>query len=231
LNRSDSESSLKTLDTSTELANETPYDPENVNCREYGASIIECLKKTEQDNSGGLDHHEIKGRHRKQMAEWMRDVLEVFKSPIETFFSAVTIMDRYYNEQKRCLQIDELHEIGVTSILIASKFTEIEPLTVDLMHRKASHGKVTQREIIERERDILNTLKFEVAIPTILDCSENLLSMLSMKYPLVKENKDEIKKHSLALMKEAVLNYRFCFEMKPTQLALVILKMSIKMCE
>lgn len=69
----------------------------------------------------------------------------MFKSPIETFYTAVMIMDRYFNEKESPLLIAELHEIGVTSILISSKYTELEALTVDLMHRKASHGKVSER--------------------------------------------------------------------------------------
>jgi len=150
------------------------------------------------------------------MVEWMRDVLEVFKSPFETFFSAVMVMDRYLHEKKESLKIEELHEIGVTSILIASKYSELEPLTVDLMHRKASHGKVGIKNIIEREKEILNTLRFEVAVPTVNECSEKFLSMICYKFPKMKIHREQIHLNSIELMKTAMLNYRFCFEMKPT---------------
>lgn len=117
-------------------------------CNEYGESILSSLRKNEVDNSGGLEKHEIKGKHRKQMVEWMRDVLKVFKSPIATFFTSVMIMDRYFDQKEPQLLIDELHEIGVASILIASKYTELEPLTVELMHKKASHGKILPEAIL-----------------------------------------------------------------------------------
>jgi len=126
--------------------------------RDYGTSIIRQLRKTERENSNGLEKHEIKGRHRKQMVEWMRDVLEVFKSPIEVLYKSVTIMDQYLDQKQTCLSIDSLHEIGIASILLASKYTELEPLTIELMHKKASHGKISEQAIRNREKDILNTV-------------------------------------------------------------------------
>ena len=104
------------------------------------------------------------------MVQWMREVLKVFKSPLDCFYTAVTIMDRYLDEKKQSIKLEELHEIGVTSIFIASKYTEIEPLTLDLMQRKASHGKITKKQILVREMDVLNTLKFRISVPTAQEC-------------------------------------------------------------
>lgn len=165
------------------------------------------------------------------MVEWMRDVLEVFKSPVETFFLSVAIMDLYFNEETEVKRIDELHEIGVTSILIASKFSELEPLSVELMHKKAAHGKISCESIIERERVILNTIGFNVAIPTVYTCFETYLSYFSESFDMVKEHNDEVREEAIRLMTVAMLNFRFTFEMKPTQLTLVILKMSLKFVE
>ena len=66
----------------------------------------------------------------------------MFKSPVDTFFVAVKVMDMYF-ATARGLTLDELHEVGVTCMFIASKSTELEPLTIDLMVKKASNGKVS----------------------------------------------------------------------------------------
>lgn len=196
LNDSCSEISDRTLDTSEEVI-EKPREVAQQIISDYGSAIISSLRKNEKDNLTGLEHHEIKGRHRKQMVEWMRDVLEVFKSPIETFFLSVTVMDRYFNEETTILSVDELHEIGVACILIASKFSEIEPLTVDLMHKKAAHGKISCEKIIQRERDILNRLSFEIAIPTVLDCFDNFFSIFSDKCSELKAHEEGIKAEAI----------------------------------
>ena len=126
---------------------------------EYGSSIVNAMiNKGETDNSQGLEHHDIKGRHRRQMVEWMREVLQVFKSPVDIFYQGVAIMDMYFARKQKPLKLDELHEIGVTSIFLASKYSELEPLTLDLMHEKAAHGKISKQDILRREMDILKTL-------------------------------------------------------------------------
>lgn len=150
------------------------------------------------------------------MVEWMRDVLEVFKSPIEVLYKAVNIMDHYFDEKKEQLIIEELHEIGVASILLASKYTELEPLSVELMHKKASNGKISEEAIRDRERDILNTVGFELACPTFYDFLENYLEFFLQKFPNLKESREQIRKKSLYLLEHAVKNFRFCFEMKPS---------------
>jgi hypothetical protein len=160
------------------------------------------------------------------MVEWMSEVLKVFKSPRETFFCAVSVMDRYFNDSKEVLSLDVLHEIGVVSIFIASKFTELEPLTLDLMYRKASHGKISERQILAREMIILNTLKFKVASPTLMDCTDNLKTMLSLDSDAFKRGLPEVETHLDSLMETAALNFRFTFEMKPSQVALAIIKLA-----
>ena len=74
----------------------------------------------------------------------MKEVLSVFKSPIDIFYQAVSIMDLYFAKKQSSLKLDELHEVGVTSIFLASKYSELEPLTLDLMHKKAAHGKISK---------------------------------------------------------------------------------------
>jgi hypothetical protein len=161
------------------------------------------------------------------MVEWMREVLKVFKSPDETFYQAVTIMDRYFDQKRTSLHLEELHEVGIASIFIASKNTELEPLTLDLMQRKASHGKITEATIKKREMDMLNTLKFKVACPSLKECVDSFLAVFSSQFRVIDSCKDSIASACERLMETATLNFRFSFEMKPTQLAICIIRLSV----
>lgn len=150
------------------------------------------------------------------MVEWMKEVLRVFKSPKECFYTSVMIMDRYLNEKKRPIELDELHEIGVASIFIASKYTELEPLTLDLMQRKASHGKLTEKEIIDREMDVLNTLKFRISVPTAFECVTDFFSVLKHRNTKLSNIEKEVMERSEEYLYVAALNFRFSFQMKPS---------------
>ena len=151
------------------------------------------------------------------MIEWMRDVLWVFQSPDETFFQAVTIMDLYFAKSKPLAQ-KELHEIGVACMFISSKFSELEPLTIDLMIKKASHNKIARESLLTRERKILNTISFKVAIPSLKDHVEILVQNLpiDMKSP-------EIFQSLNILMYKAIMDAKCAFGRKPSQVAYAII--------
>ena len=99
------------------------------------------------------------------------------------------------------------------------------------MHKKASHGKISCENIIERERHILNTLSFDIAVPTVLDCFDNYFTLIANKFSDLQTHKEAIKAEALRLMVTSMLNFWFTFEMKPTQLTLVIIKMAIWMVD
>lgn len=226
----DSDVSKGTINTSSEESSpvkKQPEDPTEAIVAEYGDSILRNLLKQEASNQNGLERHEIKGKHRKQMVEWMKEVLRVFKSPKECFYTAVMIMDRYLDEKKQCIELEQLHEIGVASIFIASKYTELEPLTLDLMQRKASHGKITEKQILAREMDILNTLKFKISVPTAYECVTDFFAVMKQRTTNLKSIEKEVMERSEEYLYIASLNFRFSFSMKPSQLALCILKLSL----
>mmetsp|Transcript_17565 Transcript_17565/g.19764 ORF Transcript_17565/g.19764 Transcript_17565/m.19764 type:complete len:169 (+) Transcript_17565:29-535(+) len=91
------------LDTDTSLDFPMEEEPESLHLKavlEYGNTIVENLKKKQIRMTGDFERHEIKNSHRKQMVVWMDEVLHIFKSPVETFFMAVHIMDRYLESSK-----------------------------------------------------------------------------------------------------------------------------------
>lgn len=194
--------------------------------KEYGSELVSNLKKREFTMSGDLENHEIKGTHRKQMVVWMEEVLRIFKCPTETFFHAVHIMDRYLDSERKSLVLAELHEIGIVSMFIASKYQEIEPLTLELMVSKVAHGKITSEQILAREKLILSNLKFRLSKPTVNTFIENYLEVFSSR--IGSEDMKPIKTLAVQIAKNGISDRRTAFTVLPSEVALCSIILAVK---
>lgn len=75
----------------------------------------------------------------------------------ETLYVTVSILDRYL--QKVPIKKAQLHLLGVTCILIATKYEEIYPPELkDLI--EISENKFTKQEVLKLEYDVIKTLDF-----------------------------------------------------------------------
>jgi len=94
------------------------------------------------------------------MVDWMIEVLSSFNCDPNTFFVSLDIMDSYMALTRRTLAIKQIHLIGVTAMLIASKQEEIIPFKVSTVVDKMTHGKIKAKDIVRMEVEILQTLGF-----------------------------------------------------------------------
>lgn len=92
----------------------------------------------------------------------MIEVLSSFNCTKNTFFVAIDIMDAYLTRTTACFDTKDIHLIGVTSMLLASKMEEIVPFKVSTVIDKMTHGKLAAREVVRCEEDILKTLDFQL---------------------------------------------------------------------
>lgn len=92
----------------------------------------------------------------------MIEVLSSFECTSNTFFVAVDMMDTYLALAEETFEPKKIHLIGVTSMLLASKIEEITPFKVTLVVEKVAHGKVSAKEIVRCETEIITTLNFKV---------------------------------------------------------------------
>jgi hypothetical protein len=204
-------------------------DQESVHSKvvsEYGRDIIDNKKKRETIMIGNLDRHEIKSQHRKQMVIWMEEVLRIFKCPIDTFFSAVHLMDRYLENYRGNLILSELHEIGIVCMFISSKYQEIEPLTLDLIVKKIGHGKISEKTILRREKSILCTLKFKLETPNVLHFIECYSEFFSSSFEC--DKKGTIRELAIKIAKNGITDRRLSFTVLPSELALCSLTIALK---
>lgn len=59
------------------------------------------------------------------MVDWMIEVLTNFKCDNQTFFLAVSLLDRFFRFSPYPVEICDLHIMGVTAMFIASKFEDV----------------------------------------------------------------------------------------------------------
>lgn len=96
---------------------------------------------------------EVKDTSRAFLVEWIIDVHRKFRLVPETLYVAVQLIDRYLSIKQ--IKKNQLHILGVTALLIATKYEEIYPPELkDLL--SVSENKFTRSEVLEMERDILN---------------------------------------------------------------------------
>jgi len=103
------------------------------------------------------------------MVDWMVEVLTNFKCEDQTFFLAISLLDRYLKCSTLPQEIAELHLIGVTCMFIASKYEDIQPLKMKMVFEKIAHKKLTMETIKQMELQIVKTIKYKIAAPSVLD--------------------------------------------------------------
>ena len=97
------------------------------------------------------------------LVDWLIEVHYKFKLNPETLFITVNIIDRYLS--KAVVKRQLLQLVGVTAMLIASKYEDIYPPPIgDFVY--ITDNAYTQQDILEMEHDILRTLEFNVTFPS-----------------------------------------------------------------
>lgn len=199
--------------------------------RDYGSQIDAYLKEREQSLSPEqlLSGHEITGVYRAKMVDWMVEVMTAFKCAEQTFFLAISLMDRYFAalaEQGKQLKLQELHVTGITCMFMASKYEDIYPLLLRTVYQKIAHKKISTQEIREREMMILQTLGFKVGAPTAQEFSARYIEDVLGKH----SEKDFISLMSLYLGKMGLHHEGLCTK-KASLMGAAAVYVALKICE
>lgn len=102
-------------------------------------------------------------RKRGILIDWLIEVHYKFKLEAETLYITVSLIDRYLS----CTDTpqDQLQLVGVTALLIASKYEEIYPPEIaDLVY--ITDNTYTTAEIIQMEESMLSALEFRITVAT-----------------------------------------------------------------
>lgn len=106
---------------------------------------------------------EVKDTSRAFLVEWIIDVHRKFRLLPETLYVTVFLIDRFLSLKQ--IKKSQLHILGVTSLLISTKYEEIYPPELkDLL--SVSENKFTRKEVLVMEREMLTTLEFNLTTPS-----------------------------------------------------------------
>ena len=106
---------------------------------------------------------DINHKMRAILVDWLVEVHLKFKLMPETLFLTHNLIDRFL--EKKAVSRKNLQLVGVTAMLMASKYEEIwAPEVRDFVY--ISDKAYTREQIIEMEKDKLSELGFHLTVPT-----------------------------------------------------------------
>jgi len=106
----------------------------------------------------------INRKMRAILVDWVVEVHKKYDFKSETLFLSVNLIDRYMSlatVSRRNLQL-----VGVTAMLIASKYEEVRLPEVNEFVRITDNA-YTCAEVLETECTMLATIKYKIAVPTV----------------------------------------------------------------
>ncbi|XP_075483140.1 G2/mitotic-specific cyclin-2-like isoform X2 [Primulina tabacum] len=106
---------------------------------------------------------DINEKMRSILVDWLIEVHHKFELRDETLFLTINLIDRFL--EKQSVVRKKLQLVGLVALLLACKYEEISvPVVDDLIF--ISDKAYTRNEILEMERSMLNTLQFNMSVPT-----------------------------------------------------------------
>ncbi|CAI5458139.1 unnamed protein product [Closterium sp. Yama58-4] len=114
----------------------------------------------------GLSQKNLLPDHRRIMVNWLVEFAEEFELQCETLSLGVSILDRVLAEGPP-VQTGDLQLLGTACMLVAVKFQESQPPNMVQCCCQAAEGSFTQEQVLQKEFDVLKTIKFDCAMPTV----------------------------------------------------------------
>jgi len=177
------------------------------------------LERKYKINQKYLEGTELTGKMRAILIDWLCQVHNRFHLLQETLYLTVAIIDRYL--QKKPCSKTRLQLVGVTSMLIASKYEEMyAPEVADFVY--ITDNAYTKQDVRDMEQDIIRTLDFSFGRPLCL----HFLRRNS------KAGQVDATKHTLAkyLMELTMIEYDMA-HLKPSYIAAAALYLSMALLD
>ncbi|TKY74679.1 Cyclin-A2-2 protein [Spatholobus suberectus] len=98
------------------------------------------------------------------LVDWLVEVSEEYKLVPDTLYLTVNLIDQYLST--RSIQKQRLQLLGVSCMLIASKYEEIcAPRVEEFCF--ITDNTYTKEEVLKMEREVLDLIHFQLSVPTI----------------------------------------------------------------
>ena len=155
------------------------------NILKYGTELYEYSRSSEHNNEISKDesncsfnllkNHEISTHVRTKLIDWLFEVFHAYKNEDSCIFLTIHLIDSYLFKTTEKQTNSEIQLIGVTSLLIASKFEDLSPLNVNIIRKSIAHSKYSEKEIKRMERLILECINFDLFISSSYDFIKNFI--------------------------------------------------------
>ncbi|CAL9220412.1 unnamed protein product [Arabidopsis halleri] len=133
---------------------------------EYVEDMYTFYKEVENESKPQMYMHtqpEINEKMRSILIDWLVEVHVKFDLSSETLYLTVNIIDRFLS--LKTVPRRELQLVGVSALLIASKYEEIWPPQVnDLVY--VTDNSYNSKQILVMEKTILGNLEWYLTVPT-----------------------------------------------------------------
>ncbi|KAK4481535.1 hypothetical protein RD792_012436 [Penstemon davidsonii] len=140
-------------------------------CKAYVSDIFQYLHDLEMDprrkvlpNYLEQVQTDLTANMRELLIDWLFEVAEEYKVTSDTLYLTVSYIDRFLSTN--AITRNNLQLLGVSSMLIASKYEEISPQKVEVFC-DITANKYTKSEVVKMEADVLESLRFEMGNPTV----------------------------------------------------------------
>ncbi|CAL1395929.1 unnamed protein product [Linum trigynum] len=158
-----------TVEVGIEDRDGSPDDPQM--CQYYASDIYEYLHKLEAEpKRRPLPDYiekvqsEVTPNMRGILVDWLVEVAEEYKLLTDTLYLSIAYIDRFLSLNPISKQ--RLQLLGVSAMMIASKYEEITPPHVEEFCY-ITDNTYTKNEVLKMEADILKFLNFEMGTPTV----------------------------------------------------------------
>ena len=150
------------------------HDKDNqINFSSYAQRIVNNWLKQEDKfrcMPNYLDgQNDVKSYMRETMIDWLVDVNNRFRHRRETLYLCVNIVDRYVyytiRDKSDSVSRSNYQLVGITAYLIASKYEEIYFPEIHQLLSFADYV-FSDEDVKKMELKIVNTLKYDLTVPT-----------------------------------------------------------------
>ena len=105
-------------------------------------------------------------KKRQKILLWIHSCVVALEFSDEAYFYFVEIYDRVLYAKAFNLSDEALTLYGISSLLIAMKYCEVNQLTPNFFQKKIGHKKYSLELILSAELKIMKLLKFKIPTPT-----------------------------------------------------------------
>jgi len=141
------------------------------------------------------------------LVDWLVEVIEEFRLQSETLFLTIHYIDRYLSLTEVSINRGKLQLLGITSLLIASKYEEIYvPTICDIVY--IADNTYTKEEILMMELNLLNALKFDISVCTIKRFVEYFLKTAEDGVPVEDKQRSTLENLASYIAELSLVEYR-----------------------